>query len=125
VIVLELPYPPSVNRYWRSAVIGGRVAVYINKEGRAYRALTAETVASLPSSESKAPEGRLSVLVSLYPPDRRRRDLDNTSKALLDALTHAGVYEDDDLIDRLTIERCAVTKGGKVRVCITELRETA
>lgn len=68
-----------------------------------------------------APEGRLDVGVQLYPPDRRVRDLDNFgTKSLLDALTHAGIIEDDSLIDRLLIERMPVVKGGKCRVFITK-----
>jgi hypothetical protein len=31
------------------------------------------------------------VEILLYPPDNRRRDIDNYTKGLFDALTHAGV----------------------------------
>jgi crossover junction endodeoxyribonuclease RusA len=40
-----------------------------------------------------------------FPPDRRRRDLDNIQKPVLDALQHAGVYEDDSQIDLLVTRR--------------------
>jgi len=62
--------------------------------------------------------GPLSVEVLLYPPDRRRRDLDNTLKGLLDALEHAGVYLDDSLIERLSVEKRDVVEGGKAVVVI-------
>jgi crossover junction endodeoxyribonuclease RusA len=61
------------------------------------------------------------VHVTAHPPDRRRRDLDNAMKALLDALGHGGVYEDDGQIDRLEIERGTVVPGGKVVVRITSM----
>lgn len=64
--------------------------------------------------------GRLAVKVTLCPPDRRKRDLDNYVKALLDALTHANVWADDEQIDRLVIERGEVVKGGKAVVTIRE-----
>jgi crossover junction endodeoxyribonuclease RusA len=48
----------------------------------------------------------------LRPPDRRRRDIDNTAKAILDALAGAGVYDDDCQIDRLVIERDRITEEG-------------
>jgi crossover junction endodeoxyribonuclease RusA len=64
----------------------------------------------------KADAGRLELSVMLYPPDRRRRDIDNVCKALLDSLTFAGLIEDDSLIDKLTIERGTVVKGGKCRI---------
>ena len=54
---------------------------------------------------------RLSVLINAYPPDRRKRDLDNILKSLLDALQHARVYPDDSQIDRLTIIRNEALEG--------------
>ena len=42
-------------------------------------------------------------------------------KALLDALGHGGVYEDDGQIDRLEIERGPVVPGGKVVVRVSVL----
>jgi crossover junction endodeoxyribonuclease RusA len=41
--------------------------------------------------------------VLAYPPDHRRRDLDNLAKAILDALQHAGVYGNDCQVKLLTL----------------------
>ena len=67
-------------------------------------------------------QGRLAMAIELYPPDKRRRDIDNVLKATLDALQHGGAYADDCQIDYLTISRSgsAVTKGGRMRVIITQ-----
>lgn len=54
-------------------------------------------------------------------PDRRVRDLDNLPKAVLDAITAAGVWDDDGQIDFLSVKRCGIKKGGKIVVEITEL----
>ena len=62
--------------------------------------------------------GRLAMAIELYPPDRRRRDIDNVLKATLDALQHGGAYANDCQIDYLSIKRCDVTKGGRMRVII-------
>jgi crossover junction endodeoxyribonuclease RusA len=43
--------------------------------------------------------------VEAWMPDRRRRDLDNTLKATQDAMTHAGIWDDDSQIDDLRIVR--------------------
>ena len=48
------------------------------------------------------------------PPDRRRRDMDNYNKGLLDALTHAGIYPDDSDIDDLRVQRGPICKGGAI-----------
>ena len=64
---------------------------------------------------------RVAVTLALYPPDKRRRDVDNYSKAVLDLLTKASVWDDDSQIDRLTIERGPVVRGGRVDVEVIQL----
>ena len=62
--------------------------------------------------------GPLEVDIHVYPPDRRRRDVDNVQKALLDALDHGGGYEDDSQIVRLSIEKGELVEGGKTIIKI-------
>ena len=62
--------------------------------------------------------------VYLYPPDNRKRDVDNVLKPLLDALEHAGTYENDSQIDKLCVTRMEVIKGGSCDVVITEITES-
>jgi crossover junction endodeoxyribonuclease RusA len=57
-----------------------------------------------------------------FPPDRRRRDLDNILKASLDSLTHAHIYADDELIDVLIVRRCDQQKDGQLRIRITPIK---
>jgi crossover junction endodeoxyribonuclease RusA len=113
---IMLPYPPSVNHYW--LIAGSRMI--ISDAGKAYRARVLELALHhrLAGSFGAA---RLSVALELTMPDNRRRDIDNTAKALLDALTAAGVWTDDEQIDRLLIERKGVTRGGMVRCTIKTL----
>ncbi|MFY2843588.1 RusA family crossover junction endodeoxyribonuclease [Achromobacter ruhlandii] len=119
--VLELPFPPSVNTYWRHPTTGRLAGRHlISEKGRAYRQAVLAEAARYQLAKV---EGRVSVAITAYPPDKRRRDLDNMMKGLLDGLVHAGAIEDDSMIDRLTIERGVVCKGGKVRVYITEYRQ--
>ena len=114
-LVVELPYPPSVNHLWRRA---GKRTV-ISREGRVFRRDAVARLAALGVGPPRFPmRGRLRVRIEAFPPDRRRRDLDNLQKALFDALQHAGAYADDGQIDRIEIERGPVTPGGLVRVAI-------
>ncbi len=110
MIVIDLPFPNSTNTHWRHA----RGRHYVSPKGVAFRNLVKTEVERY---ALKAPDGRLELSVMLYPPDNRRRDIDNFgTKSLLDALTYSGLIEDDSLIDRLLIERGAVVKGGKCRI---------
>lgn len=106
---LELPYPPSINHYWRR--VGDRTL--ISRGGRAFRR---SVQAALAARGVRPLAGRLAITIDLHPPDRRRRDLDNALKALLDALEHGGAYGDDAQIDDLHIRRGACLPGG--RVCV-------
>lgn len=58
----------------------------------------------------------------IYPPDRRRRDIDNLCKAVLDALQCANLFRDDFYIQQLYVERKTVRKYGEVEFILKELR---
>ncbi|MDX1318280.1 MAG: RusA family crossover junction endodeoxyribonuclease, partial [Xanthomarina gelatinilytica] len=116
-LTIDLPWPPSVNHYWSMRSAGTRIIKFVGKKGKLFREDVIErTKDLLPHCDkyfnSKA--HRLAVTVDIYPPDRRRRDIDNLSKALLDALEHASVYEDDTQIDYLVLKRCTKVEEGAV-----------
>lgn len=113
-ITLTLPWPPSVNRYWRT--FQGRMI--ISAEGRTYRKAVADQV--LIQRGAKHYEGKLKVVIEAWRPDKRRRDLDNLLKAVLDSLTHAGVWADDGLIIDLRIY-WAEDIGGMLKVKVSEV----
>ena len=111
MVRLELPYPPSVNRYYRH--VGPRTL--ISRMGRAYRR---RVCAILRRAGIEPMIGDLTVGLDFYPPDRRRRDCDNPLKALLDALQRGGLYEDDSQIKKLlVVMRKTVVPGGKAVLC--------
>ena len=112
---LILPYPPSVNHYWRH----NKGKFYISDAGKAFRKSVWAVVCQ--SRERKTLIGPLRVSVSFYPPDFRKRDIDNPGKALLDALQHAGVYGDDSQIVWLLLERRVPdSENPRVEVTVTE-----
>jgi len=107
-VQLSLGVPPSTNNYYRS--VAGR-GVLISKSGRQYR----EEVASVCKRHAGKfiESDRLSILVVLRPPDKRKRDLDNfCGKALLDSLMKAEVFVDDSQIDCLTMVRGELNRAN-------------
>lgn len=108
-----LPYPPSVNHYW--GTFGKRR--FITKKGLDFRAAIIGAVAQSPKFGLQ----RVGVRIVTHAPDRRRRDLDNVLKSLLDALQHAGVFADDEQIDELTVFRGELQKGGAISLKIYSL----
>ena len=108
---ITLPFPPTVNTYYRN--FNGRSI--ISKKGREYRVAVAEQV--LIQRAAKHLDHAVKVEIKAYRPDRRRRDLDNLLKSLLDAMTHAGVMDDDALIEDLRVY-WADEIGGMVKVTI-------
>ncbi|HOG29679.1 MAG TPA: RusA family crossover junction endodeoxyribonuclease [Vicinamibacterales bacterium] len=118
MIEFDLPYPPSVNHYYRR--VGPRTL--ISREGRRFR----ERVLSVLAATRPRPfDGPIAVQVEVYPPDHRRRDIDNVQKSLFDALQHGGVYRDDSQIVRLQIEKRGCVPGGMTIVRIEPLADAA
>lgn len=61
------------------------------------------------------------MIMEVYPPDNRRRDLDNLLKATLDAMEKSGLYKDDkDFIDIRIVKKERVPEG-KVTIKLWEI----
>jgi len=114
----HLPYPPSANRMWRMVRVGRGMRMLLSREGRTYRA---RACAVLAGRVTHALAGRLRVVLTLHPPDRRKRDADNTMKAVGDALQDAGVIVDDAQIVDLRILKREPKPGGFVVVRVEEI----
>ena len=124
MLEIELPFPPSMNQYWRavpSKTAGGRsigARNILSEEGRGYRALVHQIIRPLGLEPM---QGRLSLSIEFREPKPvRQRDLDNYNKALWDSLTHAGVWLDDSQIDHYTVSR-GEPGAGVVMVAIQEI----
>ena len=115
MLILTLPYPPSVNTYYRKF----RNIMVLSEKGRLFKEAVQDYV--IENRVPKLGNKRLEVTIWLYPRDKRVTDLDNRLKAVLDALQDAGVYDDDSQIDVLMIQRGKIVKGGSVTVMLETL----
>lgn len=116
MIEVELPFPPSVNHYYRR--VGSRTL--ISREGRRFRERVCAILAGLGIGSLG---GSLHLEIEIYPPDRQRRDIDNVQKALLDTLQHGGLYADDSQIKKLNIEMRGPVRGGRTLVRLEEIAD--
>lgn len=115
-MILTLPLPNSANTHWRK----GRGITYLSKQGQEFRQSVIQTVKTVLPNH-KPIKSRLEIQIEIHPRDKRRMDIDNRIKPLLDALQHAGVFVDDEQIDRLIVNRCEIVRGGQCVVTINEI----
>lgn len=99
----KLPMPPSGNRYWRH--LPNRSKPVLSSDAKAYRRVVKKMImsdiAGKPWAKNYPLTKRLFLLAQFVFQDKRIRDLDNYQKQLLDAIKHAGIYNDDSQIDAI------------------------
>lgn len=110
-----LPFPPSMNTYWRNF----RGRTIISKQGREFRENVIQFV--IDNNIPKFGDKKLKLTMILRPRDKRKIDIDNRIKAVLDALEHAGVMDDDFQVDHIEMIRGEQIKGGLLHVVIEEI----
>lgn len=110
---ISLPYPPSVNGLYKNA---GKKR--IKTEG--YKAWLTAAGWELKLQRPEPVRGRYRLALTLTPPDRRARDVDNTVKAVSDLLKSMGVIEEDSLAKSVFAEWSdeLPAKPGKLTVSI-------
>ena len=121
-VMLQLPWPTSVNAYWKTTSFG---SVYVSAEGKAYKETVSAHVRRLCEA---ALVGRIFFDAKFYPPDRRGRDLDNCFKVLIDAIADSGIIANDKQIKKINAEmmdgeNIARVKGGAAVVELSEIPE--
>jgi crossover junction endodeoxyribonuclease RusA len=111
-VLIELPYPPSANTMWRR----GRFSTYLSDVGRKFK----EDVADYLVTEQvpKFGDAALKISMILRPRDKRKADIDNRIKSVLDALEGAGLFNNDYQVEDLHIVRGEPIKGGKMIVIV-------
>lgn len=97
MIRYSLPYPPTVNTLFDNRK-GGRV----KSEG--YQRWIRAAQGAILEQGRKRLHGPVSLAMALVRPDKRRRDLSNTIKAVEDLLVSMAVIDDDSLVQRISIQ---------------------
>jgi len=116
LLLAKLLWPPSTNRLWRAAK--GRV--HLDPKAREWRE-RAQWALEVRWGRQEALEGPVVVHLVAVPPDRRRRDVDNLAKAVLDAMNGV-VIGDDSQVARLILNRTDPQAPGHVLVRVFRYR---
>lgn len=90
-VKLTLPYPPSVNHFWR--YVGGRPI--ISSEGRRYKAHAAAVIARAGVVKL---DGPVTLSLAVYRP-KRIGDLDNRMKVLIDCIKGIAFGDDSEIVE--------------------------
>lgn len=112
MISFTFPLPPTLNHAYGNRRGGGK---FIKKDGIAFHKEVSEIVAA---AGHQTITGKVAVFVAVYPKNNVKQDIANREKLLSDAMTMAGVWEDDSLIDCLIMVRRPKVKGGMCKVVI-------
>jgi len=120
----ELPFPPSVNTYYRSSFRSR--SVYLSKKGREFKDSMERVLIEMKAvylNLPSFPTERLRIHIELIPGDRRSFDIDNRVKAILDVL-EGHLFVNDSQIDELEVIRKPMDKGkARCRVTISVIKE--
>lgn len=101
--IIDLPYPPSVNRIWRSSTQAAGKQVYISPSYRKWKDESNALLMTKRGWMMRRITGPFSVDIALCPPKGHPRgDLDNRIKAVLDFLQAATIVSNDKLCQLIT-----------------------
>ena len=110
--------PPSVNHYW----IQTKNRRFISKEGKEFK----KELNLIAKSKIKTPlKGKVGLNITVILPNKRRRDVDNFLKPILDGLNNAA-YVDDYQVYKLSIKKTVSrNKEAKTIIEVYEVGERA
>jgi Holliday junction resolvase RusA-like endonuclease len=102
-LAINLPYPPSVNRIWRSNSASAGKQVYIAPSYVKWKNHADALLMSQRGWMLHRVTGQFEVEIALCPPKGHQRgDLDNRIKAILDFLQRATIVSNDKHCQRIT-----------------------
>jgi len=108
---ISMPYPPSVNGIYTRSKYG----VFVKEKVRQYKKQVYFTLRNKVISFGDA---SVCLDITIYPPDKRERDIDNILKIPFDCLQLLTVVNRDSQINDLTLHRRGVVEGGRLDLII-------
>ena len=113
MITLTLPLPPTANHIWKK----GRNGMYLSDGYLKFKHQVSESVKSLQCSMLTGP---IEIGMIVNYPDKRKRDIDNFTKATFDALK-GHLFEDDSQIESYFVKKGPIVKNGSCTVIVRKV----
>lgn len=115
-----MPWPPTLNHYHQPIKMGDKgVRITKGAKARKYAKDMEQHLKDLGLCGERIDERvKLAMHLTLNPPTLARYDIDNRTKGIMDSLSNANFYADDDQVHKLTIIKGEKIKGGNVIVKI-------
>ena len=114
--MIVLTNPPPLNHIYRYTNRG----VYKTHKAKAWQE---EAAWEIKLSKPGHFKGEVTVKVEIYPPDKRRRDIDSSLKLLLDAIQDSGAIDDDYQVAELIVRRMEPDrKNPRLELLIDEIK---
>lgn len=108
-VVIDCPMPPSVNRIWRRRK--DRVKPYLDTRYASWKRVF-DNIIMATRPRPRVP-GHFIASITLDA-SKRKGDADNRAKAVLDALQHCEIIENDKLADSVTIRWGYAPEGCRI-----------
>lgn len=112
-------FPPSANSIWRNA----RGKTYLSLEYKSFLQSVVNCCAETLTKHWET-DAQYVVYIELHPSTRRKYDVDNRIKPVLDALTKAGVWDDDSQVVQVTAMKDSVQKSSPCAIVTVYALET-
>lgn len=110
--------PLSTQHIYRSACRGRFPVRYMTKQGKELKELY--RLEAQKQYKGKVMPGGCNMEITLFFNDKRRRDVDNYNKLVLDSLEGI-VYEDDKQVQKLTIKKRISVEDPRIEIIINSI----
>ena len=111
--------PPSTNTAYRIVKLGKFHSLKMTPRGKEFKKDVAEIVKNL---QHKKYNGKIGVFLEIHFKDKRKRDIDNYSKLLIDSIKGI-LFEDDDQIFELLMQKYIDCGKNKTVLQVFEMNE--